>query len=98
LFSQPPPVAIGETNKYPKIIPEREEGGTKPATAPRNFYTGSLLKGKVEGHRLGGKTVSCYFEKAGFNLDKYVEKKFNEKDPIPFIGDNQFKPQSAVTH
>ena len=59
---------------YPKIIPEKDEAG-KPVTAEKNFYTGSLLKGKVEGHRHGARAVSSYFEKGKFNLDPYVERK-----------------------
>lgn len=81
---------------YPKTIPEKDEAG-KPVTAERNFYTGSLLKGKVEGHKLGGKGVSSYFEKGKFNLDPYVEQKPG-MGKLTFIGDTQFKPKSAVTH
>ena len=74
LFSQPPPIAIGETNMYPKVPHPRNEEN-KPETAERNFYTGSLLKGKVEGHKHGPRQVSSYFEKGKFNLDKYIEPK-----------------------
>lgn len=96
LFSQPPPNAIGETNMYPKTIPEKDEAG-KPVTAERNFYTGCLLKGKVEGHRMGGKSVSTFFEKGKFNLDKYVEPK-PHGGKLTFLGDFQFKPVAVVGH
>lgn len=81
---------------YPKVLHPRNEEN-KPLTADRNFYAGSLLKGKVEGHKHGARQVSSYFEKGKFNLDKYIEPK-NYGGKQTFIGDVQFKPVSRVTH
>ena len=36
--------ALGETNKYPKVIHERDEETGKPLTEPRNLFA---MKGKT---------------------------------------------------
>lgn len=56
LFSQPVSTAVGDTNKYKKVIPKRDDDG-KVATAPKNFYTGPMKMGKSE---------DVYFEKADY--------------------------------
>lgn len=47
----PSTTALGETNKFPKTIHERDPETGKPVTEPRNFYA---KKGKL------GKTDAVY--------------------------------------
>ena len=43
LFSQPPSVAVGDT-QFVKIIPPKDEMG-KPVTEPKNIFPGPCRKG-----------------------------------------------------
>ena len=101
MFSQPPPIAVGETNMYPKTIPPKDADTGKPVTMPRNIYPRSNLKGKVEGTRHCGQSLSTYFEKGKFNAaekDEYKDpKKFTLKVKHPDI-DPKFRPAKFVSH
>ena len=47
LFSQPVSTAIGDTNKYPKTLANRDEEGDV-IIGPRNFYTGRMKWGAAD--------------------------------------------------
>lgn len=87
---------------FPKTIPPKDEDTGKPITMPRNIYAMSNFKGKVEGHVLGGKGKSTYFEKGKFNAakpgDVYQDpKKFTLKTKHPEV-DPKFRPAKVVAH
>ena len=98
LFSQPPPVAIGESNIYPTKTANKDEDTGKPVTGPRNFYTGQFLKGKIESHPKRG---SSYFSPAVFIApgDKYKDPVLPGRGggPAPMM-DAPFKPAKTVTY
>lgn len=64
MFSQPPPIAIGESNMFPGKTRNIDEDTGKPITAPWNMKIGHFYKGKVEGR--GGNNRSSYFGKAAY--------------------------------
>lgn len=42
----PRTTALGDTNKYPKVIHPRDPDSGKPVTEPRNFFTSKIKTGK----------------------------------------------------
>lgn len=98
LFSQPPPIAVGESNIYPTKTAQKDEDTGKPVSGPRNFYTKQFLKGKIESHPKRG---SSYFAPATFNApgDKYHDPKpmGRGQGKAPMM-DVPFKPAKTVTH
>lgn len=46
MFQMPSTTALGDTNKYPKVIHPRDPDTGKPVTEPRNFFTSKIKTGK----------------------------------------------------
>lgn len=83
---------------YPQKTADKNEDDGKPNVGPRNFYTGSFLKGRIENINKRG---SSYFSKGEFLA---VGCKYTDPRPggrgygVQPMMDVPFKPAKTVTH
>jgi len=95
LFSQPGPVAIGETNKFPKTKCKKDPEEGYVVIGPRNFTTKPIKRGSVD--------TIVLFSTTSYNCrnDMYRPairdiKRLREKDPHLPVHDMPMKPAKIV--
>lgn len=59
LFSQPGPLGIGDTNKFPKKVAKRDPEDGSVVIGPRNFTTMPLKKGKTDQQLFSAPSYTC---------------------------------------
>tara|TARA_B100000780_G_scaffold189331_1_gene133210 strand:+ start:314 stop:598 length:285 start_codon:yes stop_codon:yes gene_type:complete len=74
MFQMPTTTALGETNKFPKVIHPRDPENGKPVTEPRNFFTNKHKTGKGDEVYIGGDVRDFKKLMPDVNKEIYVAK------------------------
>ena len=70
----PSTTALGETNKFPKVLHARDADTGKPITEPRNFYTSKIKKGANDEVYIGADRRDFKKKMPDVNKEIYVAK------------------------
>lgn len=84
VFQMPSTTALGDTNKYPKVVHPRDPDNGKPVTQPRNFYTNNIKTGKSDEVYIGADKRDFKKKMPDVNKEIYVQSSSYVANNCPY--------------